>query len=168
MRSFAIGCFIGSISLAAQAQKLASDDLKPSSATQASGALAPVPPGTTASAPTLFVNNTPLVIADLATQSSQIVVSGVGTYLWDVDLTTSITHTYAADLDITLTAPSGKIISITTDIGGGADDVFNGTLWDDSSVNVVTSYAYGSGIVAPDLTAEGSFNSVAGDDPNGT
>ena len=38
-----------------------------------------------------------------------------------------------SDLDITLTSPAGTVVTLTTDNGGTADDVFNGTLWDDQA-----------------------------------
>jgi subtilisin-like proprotein convertase family protein len=38
------------------------------------------------------------------------VVSGVDTYLTEVNLYMEITHTYAGDLDMTLTSPVGTIV----------------------------------------------------------
>lgn len=49
-------------------------------------------------------------------------VSGAGTYLWDVNLSTFITHTASNDLDITLTSPAGTVVTITTDNGGTNDN----------------------------------------------
>ena len=36
-----------------------------------------------------------------AVVTSTVVVSGAGPFLWDLDLTTNLTHTFAADLDVT-------------------------------------------------------------------
>jgi subtilisin-like proprotein convertase family protein len=127
----------------------------------------PTPPGGSTSTFN-FSNNTAVAIPDLTTVSSNIVVSGVTGYLYDVDLTTLITHTFAADLDITLTAPSGKIVTITTDNGGGNDNVFNGTLFDDSSPNDVINYTYTNLVVATPLTVEGALGRLIGENANGT
>ncbi|MGH9803333.1 MAG: proprotein convertase P-domain-containing protein, partial [Blastocatellia bacterium] len=76
-------------------------------------------------------NSTPAAITDNNTVNSTITIAGAGPYLWDLDMVTNITHTFAADLDITLTSPAGTVVTITTDNGGGNDNVFAGTLWDD-------------------------------------
>ncbi len=94
-------------------------------------------------------------------------VSGAGTYLWDVNLTTFLTHTSSADLDITLQSPAGTIVTITTDNGGANDDVFNGTVWDDN-VNVpCVDYVYTNLVTAPQLNPEGPMTAFRGQDPNG-
>jgi subtilisin-like proprotein convertase family protein len=111
-------------------------------------------------------------IADPVTSppfTSSFVVSGLGTYLWDINLNTAITHTACADLDITLTSPSGTVIVITTDNGGTNDNVFNGTLWDDN-VNVASApdRAYTNLVTATPLSPEGRLQNFRGEDPNGT
>jgi hypothetical protein len=72
------------------------------------------PPGCTATT-TSFINTTPVPILDFATVTATIVVAGADAYLLDVDLTTSITHAFPSDLDITLTSPAGTVVTITTD-----------------------------------------------------
>jgi subtilisin-like proprotein convertase family protein len=127
-----------------------------------------LPPGASATTTSHASPNVPLAIADLATQSSTLAVSGAGTFLWDVDLVVDIEHTWCSDLDLTLAAPSGKIVTITTDQGLDKDDVFAGTRFDDSSANAITKFAFVNGAAAADLTAEGCFASLIGEDPNGT
>ena len=119
---------------------------------------------------TNFTNTTVMPIPDTPGPAinSTIVVSGVGTKLWDLDLTTFITHTYCADLDITLTSPAGTLIKVTTDNGGSNDDVFNGTTFDDSAVIPVTDKAYVDHVLATPLVPEGHFARLRGEDPNGT
>ena len=81
-----------------------------------------------------FSTTTPVAIpTGPAVVSSTITVSGAGPSLWDVDLTTFIVHTFAADLDITLTSPQGTVVTLTTDNGAGNDNIFNGTVWDDQA-----------------------------------
>jgi len=94
-------------------------------------------------------------------------VAGVGTYLWDVDLTTAIAHTAGADIDMTLTSPAGTVVKMTTDNGGTNDDVFNGTLWDDNSTDRVTDHVYANATLASPLSPEGRLTAFRGEDPNG-
>ncbi len=126
------------------------------------------PPSGCTSTTTNFANSTSAPILDLTTVTSTIVVSGVSSSLWDVDLSLNINHTYAADLDITLTAPNGTVIPITTDNGGGNDDVFAGTRFDDQSVNPVSDYVFTNLVVAPNLSPEGALSLLRGINPNGT
>jgi subtilisin-like proprotein convertase family protein len=130
--------------------------------------VAPLPCGGGIIGATTSFNGTTGPIADVSTQMFTCAVSGMGTSLFDVDMTTFITHTYAADLDITLTSAAGTTINITHDNGGSFDDVFNGTVWDDQSVNSVVSYAYANLVVAPNLRAESAFASLRNENPNGT
>ncbi|MFN0109038.1 MAG: proprotein convertase P-domain-containing protein [Blastocatellia bacterium] len=126
--------------------------------------LAAAPP----TAPSHFPNNTPTAILDVATVSSNITVAGVGTSIVDMDLGTFITHTFAADMDITLTSPAGTVVTLTTDNGAGNDDVFNGTGWDDNAGTPVTDFAFANLTVAPVLVVEEALAAFQGENPNGT
>ncbi|HBL25540.1 MAG TPA: hypothetical protein DD490_01760, partial [Acidobacteria bacterium] len=140
---------------------------------------------TFASAPTATVvptvtQSTPTAIpTGPAVVTSTVVVSGAGTSILDVDLTTAITHTFAADLDITLTSPAGTAVTLTTDNGAGNDNVFNGTVWDDdanpggtvpytTNNGLVTDQAYVNLTTATPLVPEEAFGAFVGEDPNGT
>lgn len=95
-------------------------------------------------------------------------VSGAQPYVWDLDVTTFITHTACWDLDIRLISPAGTSVALTTDNGGSNDDVFNGTLWDDSVIAVpVTDFGFSNGVTATPVSPEGSFTRFRGDNPNG-
>jgi subtilisin-like proprotein convertase family protein/regulation of enolase protein 1 (concanavalin A-like superfamily)/uncharacterized protein YbbK (DUF523 family) len=109
----------------------------------------------------------PQPIPDASTITSQITVSGVGVFITDVNMITFITHTFNGDLDITLTSPSGTVVVITADNGGDNDNVFNGTLWDDSAPIPVTDNVYANNVTAPFLAPEGAFGAFIGEDPNG-
>ena len=125
-------------------------------------------------------NSTPVVIpTGPAVVTSTIVVSGAGTAIQDVNLTTFIQHTFAADLDITITSPAGTVVTLTTDNGAGNDDVFNGTVWDDSANpggqvpyttnnGLVTDQAYVNLVTASPLVPEEALAAFVGEDPNGT
>ncbi len=129
----------------------------------------PAPPGCGVSEMS-FTSDTAVVIPDgPAVVSSQITVSGVNGFVWDIDVQTFITHDLSADLDITLTSPVGIVVTLTTDNGGGFADMFNGTLWDDqanpggqvpyigSNDDLVTDRIYVANMVAPTLVPEESF-----------
>ncbi|MBS0321744.1 MAG: proprotein convertase P-domain-containing protein [Proteobacteria bacterium] len=118
---------------------------------------------------TTFTQSTPLAIpTDPAVVTSTIVVSGAQPYLWDVDVTTFLRHTFSADLDVTITSPAGTVVTLTTDNGGSNDDVFNGTVWDDSASELVTDHVYANLTTAPSLVPEEALGAFVGEDPNGT
>ncbi len=140
----------------------------------------PTTPSACGAATTTFTQSTPVVIpTGPAVVTSTLVVDGVDTYLFDLDATTFITHTFAADLDITLTSPAGTIVTLSTDNGAGNDDVFNGTLWDDSANpggqvpyttnnGLATDNAYVNLTLASPLVPEEAMAAFIGEDPNGT
>src|SRR5262245_22158029 len=115
-----------------------------------------------------FTNTTPVDIPDGpgGVVTSTLTVSGAGAYLWDVDLSTTITHTFSGDLEIVLTAPSGMPTTITTRNCDNNDDVFNGTLWDDQAAVPVTDYPF-DGVAAAAVQPEGKLARFIGLNPNG-
>lgn len=112
-------------------------------------------------------NNTATQIPDAGTVTSTITVTGANPHLWDLNLFTNITHTFSADLDITLTSPAGTVVTITTDNGGGNDNVFAGTLWDDQAGTPVTDFVFNNNTVATPLVVEGALGAFHGENPNG-
>ena len=100
--------------------------------------------------------------------SSTITISGAGTYLLDVDLTTAITHTFNADLDFTLASPAGTVVVVSTDNGGVNDDVFNGTLWNDQASAPISEAVFANLVTETPLTVESVLGAFVGEDPNGT
>jgi subtilisin-like proprotein convertase family protein len=101
------------------------------------------------------------------TLTSQIVVSGMDPVLWDIDVLTSVRHSFSADLDITLTSPSGTVVTLTTDNASGYNDVFAGTLWDDSATERAVDATYSDATKAT-LAPESPLAALRGEDPNGT
>jgi subtilisin-like proprotein convertase family protein len=144
------------------------------------GASAPLPPAGCTPSGTTFTQSTPVAIpTGPAVVTSTLVVSGAGSYLQDVDLTTFITHTFPGDLDITVTSPAGTVVTLTTDNAGTNDDVFNGTVWDDdanpagqvpytTNNGLVTDHAYAVGVLASPLVPEEALGAFIGENPNGT
>lgn len=150
---------------------LASDDSgaqawNPSTNSQVQHLVAPICPGIDIAPPVTFPGQ-PGPILDVATVSYQCPVGGVDDFLWDIDLTVAIQHTFAADMDIRLISPAGTVLPVSTDNGGGFDDVFNGTLFDDNANDPVTDHVYANLVVAPVLSPEGRFAAYRGEDPNG-
>lgn len=154
----------------------------PASALPTATAVAPdLTPNCPAATVTVHDNTTPVAIVDnfAVTTTSTIEVSGVGAYLSDVDVQTFITHTFAADLDITVTSPAGTVVTLTTDNGGANDNVFNGTVWDDdadpggqvpytTNDGVVTEHTFVNEVVASPLVPEEALGAFIGENPNGT
>jgi hypothetical protein len=113
------------------------------------GPVAVIPPAPTGCvlATVTGANSTPTEILDENTVSSTITIAGANPYLWDLNMLTFITHSFAADMDITLTSPAGTVVTITTDNGAGNDNVFNGTLWDDQSGTPITDTIFANNVV---------------------
>ncbi len=143
-------------------------------------AVTDVPPGPCVCTPSTFTNTTPVAIpTGPGVVTSTLTVTGAGPVLADVNLTTFIPHTFAADLDITITSPAGTVVTLTTDNGAGNDNVFNGTVWDDdanpagqvpytTNNGLVTDHAYVNLTVASPLAPEDALAAFNGEDPNGT
>jgi len=143
--------------------------------------VAPAAPVACGATTTNFTNSTPVAISATGTPvvTSTIVVSGVGPFLYDLDVTTFIQHTFSSDLDITITSPMGTVVTLTTDNGSTFDDVFNGTVWDDNADpdtqvpytannNLVVEHTYANLTLASPLVPEEPLGAFIGENPNGT
>ncbi|HEX4953669.1 MAG TPA: IPTL-CTERM sorting domain-containing protein [Thermoanaerobaculia bacterium] len=140
----------------------------------------PTPPAGCTATTTTFTQSTPVAIpTGPAVVTSTVVVSGVGTYLWDANLLTNITHTFAADLDMTIQSPAGTVVTLSTDNGAGNDNVFNGTDWDDdanpagqvpytTNSGLASDHAYVNLTLASPLVPEEALAAFIGENPNGT
>jgi len=118
-------------------------------------------------------------ILDNATATSTIdVPAGIGSRVCRLSLAASIAHSNSADLDVTLTSPSGTVVTLSTDNGGAFDDVFDGTLWDDrsnpggqipypSNDGLVTDCAYANGVSEATLVPEEGLSGMLGEGPSG-
>ncbi len=140
------------------------------------------PPAPNGCTPVLGTFTQPAVTAiptGPAVVTSTVLVAGAGTYLWDVDLTTFLTHSFAADIDMTITSPAGTVVTLTTDNGAGNDNVYNGTVWDDdanptgavpytTNNGLVTDHAYVDLTLASPLVPEEALSAFVGENPNGT
>jgi subtilisin-like proprotein convertase family protein len=112
---------------------------------------------------------TPIVVSGISTTLSSTPTPGTHTFQ---SAEIIIDHTWDSDLDVFLQSPSGTIVELTTDNGGGGDDYGN-----PNNCNLTTRFIMSAtnpitGGVAPmigDYLPEGNlgdFNN--GQDPNGT
>jgi subtilisin-like proprotein convertase family protein len=136
----------------------------------------------TNASPVSAANATPAVIEDDAPPnvvSSTVEITGADTFLCDVNLNVNITHTFTGDLDFTLMSPAGTIVTVSTDNGGGFDNAFAGTTFDDdadpngqvpqfNNPGSVTDHPYVDLTVVASLTSEEALGAFIGEDPNGT
>jgi cysteine-rich repeat protein len=108
-------------------------------------------------------NNNPTGLA------SPVVVSGAGRYLYHASVTLDITHPNSADLDLFLTSPSGRRIDLVTDIGGGNDNLYVGTVIDDQAGMPASDMTLPpDGTPFGPIVGEGALATFIGEDPNGT
>jgi subtilisin-like proprotein convertase family protein len=128
--------------------------------------------------------STPTNILDVATINIPVTVSSPNNFITDVNLLANITHTFAADMDIFLISPAGTVVQLSTDNGGGNDNIFAPTLWDDDANpggtlpytnngaaagpnGVTTDQLYGNLVAIPTLTPESPLSRFWGENPNG-
>lgn len=78
-----------------------------------------------------------VAIPDRRTITSKLVVNR-DVRIADLNVMVNLTHTYDSDLQITLTSPSGKTITLVNRRGGSGDN-FNSTLFDDEATRSITS-----------------------------
>lgn len=112
-------------------------------------------------------NTTVTPLPDLSTVTSTITLAGAGTTLWDLDATIDVDHTFAADQRITLTSPAGTVVTLSSNNGGGFDNVFAGTLFDDQAGAPVTDFQFTNLVTATPLAPEEPLDAFRGENPNG-
>jgi uncharacterized delta-60 repeat protein len=91
-------------------------------------------------------------------------VSGVGTSIVDLDVRLDITHTWDADLTVTLVSPSGQEVLLFSEVGGPGDN-FDDTILDDEAGTSITA---GAAPFAGRFRPEQLLSSLDGTNPNGT
>jgi subtilisin-like proprotein convertase family protein len=148
-------------------QATAFDAAGNSSVTQRTAVVKKWPPGCLGSTANFPQTNSQPIL-DFQTTTSTIAVSGLDHYLWDVDATTFVTHTWNGDLIITLTSPAGTSTTLSWREGYSYDDVFNGTVWDDQGAVPVSQAVFVDKVAQPRLIPEGAMGAFIGQDPNGT
>lgn len=103
----------------------------------------------TANAALVTSTNVPVTICDLCTVSSTL---NFGSHLTlaDVNVRVTLTHSWVADLFITLISPKGTSV-VLSDNRGGSGNNFSNTLFDDEAANAIaTGNAPFNGSFRPD------------------
>jgi subtilisin-like proprotein convertase family protein len=115
--------------------------------------------------PVSGTNSTAMAIPDnnAAGVSSTINISGAGGASSVASVTLNITHTFDGDLDITLIAPNGSSIDLTSDNGGLGDD-YTGTVFVPTGAPSITT---GTAPMTGTFTPEQAFTTLTGS-ANGT
>jgi subtilisin-like proprotein convertase family protein len=122
-----------------------------------------------ASTPTTYSQSPNLAIPSnvVFTGTDTIAASGLETYVIDIEVYVEVTHTWSADVNLSLTSPSGTIVQLTTLNGAGNDNVYNGTLFTAAVTDSVTDHVYANLVTATPLSPEGGLDTLIGQDPNG-
>jgi hypothetical protein len=128
-------------------------------------ATAPPMPGLTTI--TVASVDTDLPIPDSDALVSVLDVAAAGTIV-DVDVTLDLAHPQSDQLDVFLVAPSGTTITLTTDNGGGNDDVFAGATFDDQasgtpSAPCVRNFTYVDTIATGPIQPEEAMGALVGE-----
>lgn len=95
-------------------------------------------------------------------------------YIWDMRVSTPLSHTFPGDIDMTLQSPDGRIVTLTTDNGAGNDNVFANAQWYDfanlagtlpytQNAGLVTDHPYANNVGAGILHPEESFGGFVGE-----
>ena len=114
----------------------------------------------------------PVTIADDDSLISMLSVSGQAGVIVDVDVIVDIYHTSPNHLDIFLVSPGGTAVTLTTDSGGGNDNVFAGTTFDDQatgdpSAPNVRNFVYTDGVATGPIQPEGALGALVGESAQG-
>jgi cysteine-rich repeat protein len=104
--------------------------------------------------------------------SATLTVSGVTGVITDLNVYVEVPHTYAGDVHIYLTGPTGLRIPLVRDMGSSYDNTFNGTTFDDDAnpslfAYRVTGASFSANGVKTPLQPERSLGLYNGTDPNG-
>src|SRR5262245_8271104 len=90
----------------------------------------------------------------------------------DVDLALDVTHPQPDQLDIYLVSPTGTTVTLTTDNGGGNDDVFHPVTFDDQadgtpSAPNVRNFTYVNLVPTGPIQPEGAMGAFVGEPVTG-
>ncbi|HWP65546.1 MAG TPA: proprotein convertase P-domain-containing protein [Candidatus Limnocylindria bacterium] len=142
----------------------------------ARGALAVAPPFAGVTTTTLDALDGPTIVPNESSIVS-LLFSDLPGEVVDVDVTLDLAHPTANELDVYLVSPVGTTVALTTDNGGGADDVFAGTVFDDQATAPdtepgapaphVRSVTYTDFTPVGPLQPEGALGALFGDPAGG-
>ena len=99
---------------------------------------------------TTYSSNVPVAINDTATSTSTINVPIPGTSILDIDTLINLTHTYDADLLISLIAPDSSRIILSNSNGFDGDNYSNTVFDDSATTSIIFGTAPFTGTFAPE------------------
>lgn len=102
-------------------------------------------------------------ILDVATVTSTINVTGFAGFIADVNVVLNITHTWDADLSVTLISPAGVRVPLFAGVGGSGDNFVNTVLDDEATTAITAGVAPFTGSFRP----SGSLATLDGVSANG-
>ena len=108
----------------------------------------------------------PQDIENYTTVKSELLFQGISS-IEDVDVSLDISHTFVADMVVTLISPSGVEVELFSHVGGqpfGHLDNFHGTILDDEAATSITA---GTAPYTGRFRPEQSLSILDGEDPNG-
>jgi len=120
--------------------------------------------GATCPACTDTTNSTVVDIPAPGSYTSTINIPNSGV-LSDVNVTIDITHTWNADLDVTITSPAGTVVELTSDNGGVSGDNYTNTVFDQEATVLITA---GTSPFTGTFIPEGDLSTMYGEDGTGT
>jgi subtilase family serine protease len=113
---------------------------------------------------TISSTDVPKPIPDVTTITSTALVSGLGGSITDLNVKLNISHTYDADLVITLISPTGTQVTLASHNGGSRNNFTNTTFDDQAATSISSGSAPFSGTYRP-ISALSALNGTAS---NGT
>ena len=139
------------------------------------GNFIPIPPQCTSNEVSANrFNAIPITNAGTPLITSTLFVAFEIPYIWDMHVSTPISHSFNGDIDMTITSPDGRVATLTTDNGAGNDNVFANVVWNDfanlggtlpytSNQGLVTDHLYTNNTGAGTLTPEETFGGFVGE-----
>ncbi|GAB6187490.1 C25 family cysteine peptidase [Thermopirellula anaerolimosa] len=98
--------------------------------------------------PLVYTQSTALNLIDNGVVTSTLDVSGVGR-IDRLEVRLNLSHSYTADLEITLIAPDGTRVLLASGVGGGGNDFTNTVFSDDAAVSIQGGAAPFTGVFRP-------------------
>jgi autotransporter-associated beta strand protein len=130
-----------------------------------------LPSGLPAAVPSRYDNNITTNIPDVGTIESTNIVAGFTGPLTKIGVSLFLTHTFDADLNISLVSPDGVVVDLSSGNGGSGDDYGtsaadgNRTTFDDAAGTLITA---GSAPFVGTFKPEGNMASTIGGNINGS
>ena len=108
-----------------------------------------------------------VAVPAVGTALSTISASGLPCFLESASVRTDLSNSTAAAITMSLISPTGESVVLTHGNGGGAAEVFSGTLWEDAAPTRVTNASLSGGEASTPLEPQQGLSRLIGENPNG-